>query len=73
MGLRDSAHILTGLALGAALGVPPAPPILGYLAALAAALALRRLGLLRGGRGALEYLGALAVSWVVAASLLHLR
>lgn len=72
MKLRENAHLLSALALGVALGVPPAPPLLGYLAALTLALALRRLDLLRGGKRALEYAGVLALSWVVTASLLHL-
>jgi len=69
--VRRGAHLLLALALGALLGLPPAPPPLGYLAAAAAALALRRLGLLRGAREALEYAGALVLSWSLTASLLH--
>ncbi len=71
MRLEGSAHLLTALALGLALGALRAPPLLGYLAALAAALALRKRKLLGGARGALEYAGALILSWSIAASALH--
>lgn len=64
-------HALTALALGLALGALRAPPLLGYLAALLAALALRRQGFLRQAKGALEYAGILALSWSIAATALH--
>lgn len=69
MRARGWEHLAAALALGVALGVPRAPPLLGYAAALVTALALRRLGLLRGARGALEFAGLLAVAWSLAASL----
>lgn len=64
-------HLLAALALGSALGALRAPPLLGYLAALLAALALRKGGFLRQAKGALEYAGLLALSWSIAASVLY--
>ena len=71
MEAKEYMHVLTALGLGLALGALQAPPLLGYLAALLAALALRRMGFLRQAKGALEYAGVLALSWSIAATALH--
>lgn len=69
--MGECAHLIAALLLGAALGALLTPPILGYLAALVAGLALRKARLLRSLKEAVEYVGLLVVSWTVVATLLH--
>ncbi|RLE85320.1 MAG: hypothetical protein DRJ67_09040 [Thermoprotei archaeon] len=70
---REHAHLIAAVALGVALGVPPAPPLLGFALAAALGAALYKMGVFseEGRARALEYVGALALAWVLTASLLH--
>ena len=67
--------MLAAAILGVALGVPPAPPLLGFTLALATALvtsrACRAMGVELNIVWIMEYAGTLVLAWVLTASLLH--
>lgn len=69
---RELLHLPVALALGLALGIPPASPLLGFAAIAAAGVLLH---LWRGRRGSLtwivEYVGVAMLSWCLTVTLLH--
>ncbi|MCS7104656.1 MAG: hypothetical protein NZ954_03730 [Thermofilaceae archaeon] len=71
MKTRGNLHLIAATILGIVLGIPPAPPLLGYIAAVILALTLYKYGLIRQTKDALEYIGLLILSWTLSTSLLH--
>ncbi|MEM1509384.1 MAG: hypothetical protein QXY49_00695 [Thermofilaceae archaeon] len=68
---KEYTHLIAALLLGMAFGASLIPPLVGYLVAMLAGLALHKAGLLNALKEAVEYVGLLAISWTIVATLLH--